>query len=64
MVRKKISDTVKGIVLGLSRTNQTYKSIQKELKTNGYNFSLGSINNVRYGIGLQRSATSPNATDG
>lgn len=30
----------------------------------GYTIPLGSIKNIRYGIGLQRSAISPNVTGG
>ena len=54
MVRRKISDKVEGVVVGLLKTKHTYRSIQNELKAMGYSISLGSIKNIRDNIGHQR----------
>ena len=40
MVRRKISDKVEGIVVGLLKTKHTYRSIQNELKAIGYSISV------------------------
>ncbi|KAH3878466.1 hypothetical protein DPMN_002361 [Dreissena polymorpha] len=53
MVRQKISDSVEGVVVGLLKTQHTYRSIQHLLKAMGYSISLGSIKNIRDNNGHQ-----------
>ena len=43
MPHTKISDKVEGIVLGLLKTQHTYWSIQKEVKSLGFSIFLGTI---------------------
>ncbi|XP_052212984.1 uncharacterized protein LOC127831938 [Dreissena polymorpha] len=54
MMRRKISDKVEGVVVGLLKTKHTYRSIQNELKAMGYFISFGSIKNIHDNIGYPR----------
>ena len=54
MVRSKLPDKLEGVVLGLLQTSCTYRKIQEHVKAMGYTISLGSIKNIRDGVGIKR----------
>ena len=55
MTRRRISDLVEGIVLGLLRKKMSYRKIVAELKDMGHSVSVGAINRIHHAKGLIRN---------
>ena len=51
MVRSKINDLVKDIVLGHLKQSVSYRKIVKQVKHVGYNVSVATIHRIQHGKG-------------